>query len=337
MFRIPSIHIASRLTVVTGFVAALAFASVGTAAAEDFEEPVVFSVSNTPNCISVNWTHSGSGVNGFSVQREQPYQRWDPVNAAQRDLFVCGMEPSTTYHFEVCAYFITEEGDTACGSADLRTGDPQPPQGSQRPPAPRIVDHHVGETFLGVKWDAGFEYDSYFVNYSLKGQGPKTIHHDDDGTWGYQRIDGLLPSRTYVLQVQGCTETFFGIADDHCWDWSAPVEVTTLAYPQHSGPDTCAPGFVWREAFEGDHVCVTPARRDQVKADNAQASGRREFVCTEEMLRTGSCPFTAPDTCKQGFVWREARPSDHVCVTPAERELVGKENATANERLAVPR
>ena len=28
--------------------------------------------------------------------------------------------------------------------------------------------------------------------------------------------------------------------------------------------------------------------------------------------------FTA-DTCKQGFVWREATKDDHVCVTPATR------------------
>ena len=145
------------------------------------------------------------------------------------------MEPSTTYHFEVCAHFITEEGDVACSGADSSTGNLQSPEQSSRPPSPRIIEHHEGPTFIGVKWDAGYDYDSYFVNYSLKGQGPKTIHHDDDGTWGYQRIDGLLPSRTYILQVQGCEETLLGIGDDRCRDWSAPVEIATHAYPQHSG------------------------------------------------------------------------------------------------------
>jgi hypothetical protein len=28
---------------------------------------------------------------------------------------------------------------------------------------------------------------------------------------------------------------------------------------------------------------------------------------------------SGPDTCQQGFVWREARPGDHVCVTPETR------------------
>ncbi|HEX4815227.1 MAG TPA: hypothetical protein VFV66_20990 [Nonomuraea sp.] len=34
----------------------------------------------------------------------------------------------------------------------------------------------------------------------------------------------------------------------------------------------------------------------------------------------------APDTCVSGFVWREARPSDHVCVTPQVREQVRRDN-----------
>ncbi|HET9258022.1 MAG TPA: hypothetical protein VFO16_22865 [Pseudonocardiaceae bacterium] len=40
-----------------------------------------------------------------------------------------------------------------------------------------------------------------------------------------------------------------------------------------------------------------------------------------------------PDTCKQGFVWREARPSDHVCVTPQNRQITWDENALAASRV----
>ncbi|MGD9892521.1 MAG: hypothetical protein AB7R89_31570 [Dehalococcoidia bacterium] len=344
MRRTSLIQTLSRLAAVIGLLAGLLLlVGTGTAAAA-FEPPVILSptalggnVSNLPNCITVNWFHSGSGVVGFSVEREQPYWGRDDIGADQRSLPVCGMEPNTTYHFQVCAYFGTEDGDTECTEADLRTGAPETPPASQRPPAPRIVEHHAGETWIGIKWDAGYDYDSYFVNYTLKAapgappNGPRTIHHDDDGTWGYQRVDGLLPGRTYIFQVQGCTETFFGLGEDHCWDWSATYEAGVPAYPLHSGPDTCAPGFVWREAFAGDHVCVIPARRDQVAADNAQANARRAYYSGPES------GFVVPDTCKQGWVWREARPEDHVCVTPAERSLVAAENATANERRAVPR
>ena len=37
----------------------------------------------------------------------------------------------------------------------------------------------------------------------------------------------------------------------------------------------------------------------------------------------------ATDVCKQGYVWREARPSDHVCVTPQTRAEVARQNREA--------
>jgi hypothetical protein len=39
--------------------------------------------------------------------------------------------------------------------------------------------------------------------------------------------------------------------------------------------DACAEGYVWREAFDGDRVCVSPATREQAQADNATAAQRR--------------------------------------------------------------
>lgn len=38
------------------------------------------------------------------------------------------------------------------------------------------------------------------------------------------------------------------------------------------------------------------------------------------------------DSCKQGFVWREAVPSDHVCITPQMRNQVRADNASAAAR-----
>lgn len=92
----------------------------------------------------------------------------------------------------------------------------------------------------------------------------------------------------------------------------------TLAVAQ-----TCPTGFVWREAFPGDHVCVTPAQRTQAASDNAQANARRE---------PGPGAF-GPDTCRQGFVWRGAFPGDRVCVTPATRDQVAKDNILGDSRV----
>jgi hypothetical protein len=41
---------------------------------------------------------------------------------------------------------------------------------------------------------------------------------------------------------------------------------------------------------------------------------------------------SGPDTCLWGYVWREARPSDHVCVTPATRSQTWTDNALAPSR-----
>jgi hypothetical protein len=85
---------------------------------------------------------------------------------------------------------------------------------------------------------------------------------------------------------------------------------------------TCRPGYVPRDAFPGDTVCVTPERRAQVQYDNSQADARRE---------PGGGAY-GPATCISGYVWREAREGDVVCVTPDERSLVREENRTAGTR-----
>ncbi len=90
------------------------------------------------------------------------------------------------------------------------------------------------------------------------------------------------------------------------------------------GPDTCKQGFVWREAFPGDHVCVRPEVRSQAAADNAAGPSRRQ---------PGGGAF-GPDTCLPGFVWRDARPGDHVCVPPATRDAAATDNRLAGNRRA---
>jgi hypothetical protein len=86
----------------------------------------------------------------------------------------------------------------------------------------------------------------------------------------------------------------------------------------------CIAGFVWREAVQGDHVCVTKARHDQAQADNAQADSRRE----------PNGGVYGPDTCIQGYVWRGATDTDHVCVVPQTRTETAEDNALADSRRA---
>jgi hypothetical protein len=41
------------------------------------------------------------------------------------------------------------------------------------------------------------------------------------------------------------------------------------------GPNTCIAGYVWREAFAGDVVCVTPEIRSLVRQENRDAASHR--------------------------------------------------------------
>jgi len=91
----------------------------------------------------------------------------------------------------------------------------------------------------------------------------------------------------------------------------APPAPPVLPY----GPDTCVPGYVWRDAIPGDHVCVTPDRRTAAAHENAIAGSR-----------VNPAGAYGPNTCVAGFVWREAYSGDVVCVTGARRTAVHQEN-----------
>jgi hypothetical protein len=86
-----------------------------------------------------------------------------------------------------------------------------------------------------------------------------------------------------------------------------------------SGANTCAEGYVWRDAFENDFVCVTPAARQQAADQNGASARHKESEGSD---------------CKQGFVWREASgpgKGDDVCVSPADRDLAAQQNANAKQ------
>ena len=95
------------------------------------------------------------------------------------------------------------------------------------------------------------------------------------------------------------------------------------ADPQPYGPDTCAQGYVWREAIPSDHVCVTPDVRSRTQQENSAAPG----------LRDPNGAYGS-NSCKQGYVWRNAFNGDAVCVTPNIRDEVAAENAAASSHVA---
>jgi flagellar biosynthesis GTPase FlhF len=108
------------------------------------------------------------------------------------------------------------------------------------------------------------------------------------------------------------------------YEQASNLGIEAFATARPTDAFACQPGFVWREAWEGDRVCVTPETQKRTASDNAKAPHTRE--------PTGGAH--GPNTCKAGYVWREARRGDVVCVAPAVREQAQADNAAAASRRA---
>ncbi len=158
----------------------------------------------------------------------------------------------------------------------------------------------------------------------------------DQGSWSeadlaygqrWQRCSGSA-----CTDIEGATgESYTTTSDDLGRTVRVVVSVTRSgatgsAASNPIGPvaepaDACIDGFTWRLARDTDHVCVTPATRARVEADNAVRESR--WV---------SGPY-GPHTCLNGFVWREAFSGDDVCTTGDQRTQARLDNDAAPSRV----
>jgi hypothetical protein len=151
-------------------------------------------------------------------------------------------------------------------------------------------------------WDSGIPADTLLIHQTVKhsdGQYYSTLVREHTGARN--------PVQT--LNANGVSIALVSMSGDR-----ATVRISSPI------AGLCLQGFVWREAGPADHVCVTPAVREQARQDNAAAASRR------------TPGAYGPDTCKAGFVWREAFGGDHVCVVPTVRTQAQSDNAAANDR-----
>ena len=100
----------------------------------------------------------------------------------------------------------------------------------------------------------------------------------------------------------------------YCEQAGAPAPAPPAPAPAPAGgaAGSCKPGFVWRNARNGDVVCVTPQERDAAASQNLHALGNRVEVTN--------------NTCKPGLIWRNAWDGDDVCVTPQESDDARRQN-----------
>lgn len=177
---------------------------------------------------------------------------------------------------------------------------------------------------------------------------------------------GFTVSRENKNITEGCAEKVLSSnpAPGASGIIGSPVVLTVSNLPY--GPATCKMGFVWREAFPGDSVCVTGESRAQAAQDNAQQAARSELVPAtakdfEQIQREvpqsravpkgdflALRPFAAErlvinsaqpammliSRCKGDYTERRARAQDRVCVTVATQLATDAENQQAENRKA---
>jgi hypothetical protein len=214
-----------------------------------------------------------------------------------------------------------------------------------RQPEPRLDDFDRGIGFLSTAFKrSGISgWVDTGCDATADGWPVRDAQHSSDGFWTIDvklhqmtimgktapvnqfvriEVEPGTPAHGSAAAKSGQFITFHGhvLIDTHHGDELVevhPWDPITLAHePTPYGKDTCRQGFVWREAFANDHVCVSGQTRDQARNDNGQAAARR--------LPNGMC--------KQGWVWREAVPTDHVCVTVQTRSATADDNRHAAER-----
>lgn len=127
---------------------------------------------------------------------------------------------------------------------------------------------------------------------------------------------GLPSSSTkqYVFRAQDCFHDYVQ-GTTVCSQWSPPLLLTAASNSY------CQDGYVWREAYFFDHVCVQPWERDQAAYDNGQGLAR------------GNSSRDQPNACSEGYVWREAWGGDYTCVDPPQRDQVAYDNSQALNRI----
>lgn len=134
-----------------------------------------------------------------------------------------------------------------------------------------------------------------------------------------------FPTSTCLPLGGSCSST------DHCCNDAhltvVPADVTP-ALCVYGTCKQCVPHGAECQA-NGSQICCDI--NDNCKLD--QSSGKT--VCDIVDGPSGKRPIFSGQ-CVQGFVWREARPSDHVCVTPQIRSETAQDNARAERERCVP-
>jgi hypothetical protein len=310
-----------------------------------FEPPIITNLELTPDSIRVTWGRTGDYTKILARIDDDlgNHFQLDLQNRPNSSYTFVGLRSGALYRviLKGCAFSL----NNGCGpwSPDVFVTTPVPPPPPAPPGKPTLaVSDYSGDSVslsFSVMTNRAGPDDMFLVLRNGSEVGRVQPRGGLGGFYG-EFVDQIGTRHRYVVcfkylpSEQVCSDAVLRpkLLGEELTDNGPCVVILggcegTVDYGSCPGcvsvhPDTCVSGYVWREAFPGDTVCVEPWVRDETFSDNQQAQSRRQ---------PGS------DYCVSGYVWREARPSDLVCVTPETRARTRDENARANERRLTPR
>lgn len=207
----------------------------------------IYAYATGPTIFTVFWFHDQNGVLGFVVKVRTSSGVWTEtagIDHTNSNTSIPGLELKPAHTFKVCAVYPDHSSDDYCSGEYVVDMTPVQGENSQEktlePPQLDLKD--FGPFHLGIGWQGPDHYDNFIIDIAeVPPNGPplppRTIGHPDDGTWGYQLVGDLQPGHVYIVQVQGCNETFFGAGKDNCYGWSQPKYMITAAWPFDIPPE----------------------------------------------------------------------------------------------------
>lgn len=158
----------------------------------------------------------------------------------------------------------------------------------------------------------------------------------DSFTWGRDRNDKASRRNEFNKFVKQWPVRSFAVGDIRVAHSETADRVT--AYFEYR--------FFYRDPASGrsdsgnvSQEWIISKTSGALKIISARATSHRDLPSASPMPSVTLSPSPPPpsqtDVCASGYVWREARPADHVCVTPESRTLVRDENNRAAERWTI--
>lgn len=189
------------------------------------DPPVLMSAyAAAPRWIMLNWLPL-DGATGVQVFRTPPPSQPFPLGwISPTSITDQGCEPDTTYTYQVCAYYGSDQG-VCVSSPAIRT----PPASTSELTPPVIDKVNFGEESISVHWNGPTRYTYFNVLWSKVGEPDepqvKINSTGFDGSWG---TDGLAPATAYRVIVQGCEQPLPVIGHSSCSAWSPEARMSTL-------------------------------------------------------------------------------------------------------------